>query len=94
MTSPLMLTLGDALEYKCHYTAVQKLYHNKMCNTPRGMPHGTHLGPKWAAKWVPFGQPKWDLLPFVWQANMGSLWACPRVIQVGPTWASCQGMYL
>ena len=52
--------------------------------SPTGMPHGPHLGPKWAAKWVQLGQPKWDPLCFVRGAHMGPLWACPCVIQVGP----------
>ena len=38
---------------------------------PTGMPHGPHLGPKWAAKWVPLGHPKWDPLSFVRGAHMG-----------------------
>ena len=54
--------------------------------SPTGMPHGPHLGPKWAAKWVPLGQPKWDPLRFVRGAHMGPKWICPCVIQVGPNW--------
>ena len=45
--------------------------------SPTGMPHGPHLGPKWAAKWVPLGQPKWDPLRFVRGAHMGPKWVCP-----------------
>ena len=36
------------------------------------MPHGTHLGPKWAAKWVPHGQPS----------------GTHYILSGGPTWAN------
>ena len=64
----------------------RNIYFLTFLTTPTGMPHGPHLGPKWAAKWVPLGQPKWDPLRFVRGAHMGPKWVCPCVIQVGPNW--------
>ena len=76
----------DIARFKEKYDINIVLKPDEISTAPTGMPYGTHLGPKWAAKWVPLGQPKWDPLRFVRGAHMGPVWGCPCVIQVGPTW--------